>query len=76
LDKLRLRHKRRRRVEARVRRLRHREIPQRRRSSPLRRDSNLRRPCRRDSNRHHRRRENLVLQDNLQQPVNLERPGQ
>jgi hypothetical protein len=75
LDKLRLRHKRRRRLEARVRELRHQRTPPRRPSSRLRRDSNLRLTCHRDSNRHHRRRENLVLQDKLQQQVNLERPG-
>jgi hypothetical protein len=53
--------------------LRRRRIRRPRRSNRLRPDSNhLRRTCRRGNNRH-RRQENRVRQDNLQQQVNLER---
>jgi hypothetical protein len=77
LDKLRLRHNKRRRQRA----LRHPRIPLLQRSSRLRRDSSLRRICRRgsnlrricrlDSNRH-RRQENLAWQDNLRPRANPE----
>jgi hypothetical protein len=70
LDKLRLRHKRRRQPEVRVRLLRHRRIQPPQPSNRLRRDSNhLRRTCRRGSSRRHRRQENPASQANLERQV-------
>ena len=78
MDKLRLRHNKRRRQRA---VLRHPRIPLPQRSSRLRRDSSLRRICRRGSNplrichrgsNRHRRQESLARQDNLQRQANLQ----
>jgi hypothetical protein len=82
LDKLRLRHNKRRRQRA---VLRHPRIQLPQRSNRLRRDSSLRLICRRGSNplrichrgsNRRRPQENLVRQDNLQPQANLQRQEQ